>query len=556
MTRPSNVAARHGRLRRLAGAPDLASLTDRTTLLAFTRLGMAAAALVTALAAPATSGLGTAGARAAIAGYALAVVAGLAAARSGPRAGVVAATVLGGVDALWLAVMVTPGGGARSPLAVLVLVQAVALAALVGARAGAVAVATDLIVLVAARSGALEGRIDSALGVPAAASAAPAAVGLLAAGAAAAALVAWGGGHIGAIELRRSRLELEVFAAMAGALEGAADPEVCLEALLVHAGAALEARRGAVVRPGAADLVLDADVPGGVRAAPAGQAPAAAGTAGGVVAAARAERHPLVRQHLDPADPAAALLPGARNVVACAVGAGPDAPVVLLEHGARSEGQRLARRTRLVVGQFAAHAALALSAVAVLTERERQAGVDPLTGLANRRQFDATLAREVAIATRRAEPLTLALVDVDHFKRVNDRNGHLAGDAVLRRLAEVLGEESRDTDLVARYGGEEFVLVLPSCSSVGALRVLRRIDASIAADAALAGVTVSSGVATLGEHAADGTGLVAAADEALYASKRAGRNRATVASRRRVPLELVGAGETAAPALSLPARRR
>jgi diguanylate cyclase (GGDEF)-like protein len=172
---------------------------------------------------------------------------------------------------------------------------------------------------------------------------------------------------------------------------------------------------------------------------------------------------------------------------------------------------------------------LALAGIAMLADQERLAAVDGLTGLANRRHFDATLTREVANARRRREPLSLVLIDIDHFKLVNDTAGHLAGDEVLRSLALVLQSASREMDLVARYGGEEFALVLPSCTADAAVQVLARVGAAMRDQAALIGITVSAGVASTPDHAEDAAGLVAAADAAMYASKRAGRDRVTVA---------------------------
>jgi len=162
---------------------------------------------------------------------------------------------------------------------------------------------------------------------------------------------------------------------------------------------------------------------------------------------------------------------------------------------------------------------------------------DSLTGLANRRAFDARLVDEVSRAVRHGTPLALLIVDVDHFKRYNDRYGHAAGDDCLKAVAAVLrASAGRPTDLVARVGGEEFALLLPHEAGRGALalaqRCLRALDAEAIphADSPVAPqVTVSIGVADLwGCGMRDPAALFAAADAALYAAKGQGRHRAVV----------------------------
>jgi diguanylate cyclase (GGDEF)-like protein len=161
----------------------------------------------------------------------------------------------------------------------------------------------------------------------------------------------------------------------------------------------------------------------------------------------------------------------------------------------------------------------------------RLATRDQLTGLLNRREFDRILAEESERAARFGRPLALILVDIDHFKKVNDTHGHPAGDEVLREVGRRLGSLMRSVDRVTRFGGEEFALVAMETDRSAALETARRICAEMARTPIQTGsitlpVTVSAGLAVLPGDATDGKALIAAADKALYAAKAAGRNRA------------------------------
>jgi two-component system, cell cycle response regulator len=157
---------------------------------------------------------------------------------------------------------------------------------------------------------------------------------------------------------------------------------------------------------------------------------------------------------------------------------------------------------------------------------------DELTGLPNRRAFEAALAEELERARRFGREFGLVLADVDRFKDVNDREGHEAGDGVLREVARRLRGATRTVDRLARFGGDEVALLLPETNGVEAAAVARRVVECIGREPFPGGraVTLSVGVAVYPLDGADRESLFSAADRALYAAKRAGRNRACAAN--------------------------
>ncbi|MBN8217429.1 MAG: diguanylate cyclase [Spirochaetes bacterium] len=214
------------------------------------------------------------------------------------------------------------------------------------------------------------------------------------------------------------------------------------------------------------------------------------------------------------------------------------------------QNQRLDGQRRRAEGE--------IRALARQLETERDAALsdsrtDALTSVANRRHFNESLAREFQRHQRSGEPLSLLLLDIDHFKKFNDRYGHLAGDECLRRVAGALRSVVlRVPDVVARYGGEEFAVILPETDDAGALALGERIRRAVEglaipheASATAEVVTISLGCVTLRptgfEEAAE---LIALADKALYRAKRDGRNRILAVS----PEELAARREAPAPA--------
>jgi diguanylate cyclase len=163
-------------------------------------------------------------------------------------------------------------------------------------------------------------------------------------------------------------------------------------------------------------------------------------------------------------------------------------------------------------------------------EARKRAATDALTGAANRAAFDEELGRLLGRAATSGVPFTLLFVDVDHFKSINDKHGHLVGDRVLRGLAEVLAGAVRKDDMVARYGGEEFAVMLPGAKARVGVRTAERLRKSVAerrwtADGTeVVRFTVSVGVAAF-QAGDDETSLVGRADAALYQAKQGGRNR-------------------------------
>ena len=334
-------------------------------------------------------------------------------------------------------------------------------------------------------------------------------------------------------ELRRRRGDLEALTDLAESLERAVDSNNVARSLLDSVIDTFGFSRGIVCAgpegqlPVLASYGLDEQV---------ARRPGRAGQSAVVDEAHRTHSTLLVRSLDAESDPwLTKLLPEAENLVIVPLSAeGRPLGALVLEQSDEA-GTRIQRRVVSGLERSASYAALALRNAWLLEQVQRLAATDGLTKIANRRTFEATLEREVARATRSAEHVSLVMVDIDHFKSLNDNHGHQAGDEVLRNVAAALAMECRDFDTPARYGGEEFAVVLPGCAPDEALAIAERLRLAVAAAPSIVPITASAGVATFPGHAGDADTLVRAADDALYASKAAGRDQTTAS--RGVPPE-------------------
>jgi diguanylate cyclase (GGDEF)-like protein len=180
----------------------------------------------------------------------------------------------------------------------------------------------------------------------------------------------------------------------------------------------------------------------------------------------------------------------------------------------------------LLLHTVADQLAVAVNQAHLFAQMQQQALTDGLTGCYNRRSFDLQLERDLHLATRMRQPLSLIMLDLDNFKNINDQAGHEAGDAALCMLADNVRAELRAVDTAARFGGDEFVIILPQANSEGALLVAERLRKRIQQTEVpgFGQMTASFGVATFPTHASSRETLVVAADQALYKSKDGGRN--------------------------------
>ena len=429
------------------------------------------------------------------------------------------------LDGLFLAAAVTATGGLGGSLTFLLYVHLVAVTLLASYRTGLKLAVWQCLLLIVANA-----LPPSVTGVPALSVSAKvfAVVAFLAVALATAVF-----SSLNERELRRSRTGFQVLAEMANAMEETHSPAEVVSTLLRAIPTYLGTNRTAVYLAGEQTITtLTGDRLTTLKDIT---------TPDAIVRQSWEVRAPVLVKQVAAEENAALAyaMPGARNLVVIPFSAdGEPSGALIVERG----GSAATRINASVVGmlaQFAAHAAMAHRNVRLMAEVQHLATIDGLTGLANRRTFEAALNREVARAVRSGDPLSLLLVDIDFFKKVNDIHGHQMGDDVLRHVGQVLATHGRELDLPARYGGEEFAVLLPGCPPEEALGVAERLRAGIAADDSPLPVTASVGLAAIHRNAMDGEGLVKAADEALYEAKEAGRDRTMTAKARR--LRAVGA---------------
>jgi diguanylate cyclase (GGDEF)-like protein len=502
---------------------DLVPLAERLGALQLVRVAMA----VTVLAAAAVDGarlhIDARGALPITAVYLLCTLLGEAIRRFARVRGLGVLNLLVLLDGVYLAVMSTIAAGPGSGLIFLVYVHLIAVTLLASWRTGLKLAAWQSLLMVMAYwiTRPELGADLSWLGVSPAPPAAAHSIAVTAAGFWFVALATAAFGSLSERALRRGKSEVAALAEMSAAFEGAAGPQEVGEIVVRNVVSVFQARRAAVL--------LTADRGGWATSASAAGATDFHGPVAveGDATAARCWEagEPVLTRVLTESPGLASVLPDAVNVIVVPMVVDGDPVGVLAAEWIGRRTQAVPRATVEGIAAFARHAAMALRSAWLLAEIERQATVDSLTELANRRVFEAALSREVARSKRSGQPMSLVIIDIDHFKRVNDDHGHQVGDAVLREVGTVLAAEARETDLPARYGGEEFCVVLPGCPIGEAVAVADRLRAAIAAGVTAVPITASAGVATLPDHAVDGAGLVAAADSALYDAKRSGRNR-------------------------------
>jgi diguanylate cyclase (GGDEF)-like protein len=188
-----------------------------------------------------------------------------------------------------------------------------------------------------------------------------------------------------------------------------------------------------------------------------------------------------------------------------------------------------------VIELLSNNAAITISNARLYQQTRRLAITDPLTGLFNLRHFRSSLAQEIQKAKRLQYPIAVIMADIDHFKTFNDTYGHPKGNVALKKIAQTMVQNLRQTDLIARYGGEEFAAILPGCDRTSLLQVAEKVRQAVEStqftmshDEAPARLTLSIGGAWQEAEYSDAPSLIATADEALYTAKATGRNRSCI----------------------------
>ncbi|GGK18360.1 hypothetical protein GCM10010124_08700 [Pilimelia terevasa] len=342
-------------------------------------------------------------------------------------------------------------------------------------------------------------------------------------------------------ELRRRRYDSEVLHQFGVKVVSSSDPDAVVSALAAFAQAELGAHRAAVlaysteVVDPTTQRLLAAVVDG--EGAPAVHRMLAHAHPQSLVGAAMASGQTLLRSRLDAAhDPwLSEVMPQARAFIVVPFVLDQVRGALVMQMGRTGKwAPRVERRVVNTAEQATSQAAGALE-LSVLTERLRALShTDGLTGVANRRRFDEVLEAELRHGGETGTHLGLLLIDIDHFKRLNDTYGHQVGDEVLKQVAQAVRAECPEPHLVARYGGEEFAVVLSGVDPVAGLAAGEAVRRAIAQSSASVPVTASIGVASYPGHGLSAAEVIAAADAALYRAKANGRDQ-------------VQAGEAAAP---------
>jgi two-component system cell cycle response regulator len=335
-------------------------------------------------------------------------------------------------------------------------------------------------------------------------------------------------------ELRRRRYDMEALARFALSLEGASDPEGVAKCLLDGVAEIYECSPGTVVLrdDGILQELASLELTDGLESPNGPPRPVLSlerdspilertiqTDAPLLVARAGMQKDEVLARFPKDANVAIVPLRGDKKGV---VG------VMVVQQPAR-RGSRMERRVLSTIERFASHASLALANAYLLEEVKALAITDPLTGLSNRRHLDNVLEKACLQVSRGHGTLGLMMVDIDHFKNLNDTYGHQVGDDVLKLVAKALDEDLRTGDLAARYGGEEFSIVMPEAQGAAVEQAAERLRAAIARLPTEVPVTISVGVAWAPEHGTTTEELTRAADSALYSAKRAGRNQVGVA---------------------------
>jgi diguanylate cyclase (GGDEF)-like protein len=331
-------------------------------------------------------------------------------------------------------------------------------------------------------------------------------------------------------DLERSRADLQVSLQRIGdALSSTHDLDGLLHVVLDTAVVTLGARAGVVVYRSAETLRLvsakglsEAGLTAPERVAP------GVGVLGRVYATGETVRGRLGSgpESLTPAPGE----PDQGDVVAVPLRGGGSVVGVLAVYG-RTDAHDFDATDEDALGTLAGQASIAIDNVQLHLEAQRLSTTDPLTGLWNFRYLSMSLAREIERSTRFDRPLAVLMLDLDHFKSVNDSHGHARGDSVLREMAHRVQEQIREVDTFARYGGEEFVVVLPETGVEGAGQLAERICNAVRREPFRSdgeeplNITVSVGGAAFPEHGSSPATLMRAADKALYVAKESGRDR-------------------------------